>query len=149
MNVFEQSLNDLLTDVFNSILQYEEKYLQNVSGTSISIGEIHMLEGIAKENNKATVSQIAAFMNIAVPTATVAIKKLESKGFVTKVPCKADGRRTIIGLTEQGDKIYRSHRLFHRKMVRNIGKQFSDSQKEILLEGVKALDEFFKEKLEG
>jgi len=48
-----------------------------------------------------------------------------------------------------GRKIERIHRLFHEKMVRNISKQFVDTEKEVLLGAVKMLGEFFKDKTEG
>jgi len=83
------------------------------------------------------------------PTATVAVKKLESKGFINKVPCAKDGRRTIISLTDMGKKIEKAHRLFHRRMVKNISNQFEESEKDVLFRAVTKLSEFFKEKVEA
>jgi DNA-binding MarR family transcriptional regulator len=79
----------------------------------------------------------------------VAVKKLESKGFIKKVPCQKDGRRTIISLTDMGKQIEKAHHIFHRKMVKNISGQFSEKEKEILLKAVKMLNEFFRVKVEA
>ncbi|MGE4484559.1 MAG: MarR family winged helix-turn-helix transcriptional regulator [Oscillospiraceae bacterium] len=149
MNDFETNLNNMLVDTFNYILKYEEMSLKTISSVPVTVTEVHMIEAINKMGGKVTVSEIASVMNIAVPTATVAVKKLESKGFVTKVPCIDDGRRTIISLTPFGQRIDKAHGIFHRKMVRNISSGFLDSEKDILLTAVNKLSKFFKEKVEA
>jgi DNA-binding MarR family transcriptional regulator len=109
-----------------------------------------MIEAVGRqEKNEATVSKIASLLGIAMPTVTVAVKKLESKGFIKKVPCERDARRAIISLTDLGRKIDKVHRLFHEKMVRNISGQFLDSEKDILLRAMEKLSEFFREKVEA
>lgn len=148
MNDFEISLNDVLVDTFNQILKYEEMSLKKIISTPVTITEAHMIEAIGKQENKeTTVSELASLLGIAMPTVTVAVKKLESKGFITKVPCATDGRRTIIGLTNTGRKIERIHHLFHTRMVRNISNQFPDDEKEVLLKAINTLNEFFREKV--
>ena len=150
MNAFEQSLNHLLVDTFNYILKYEETSLKKTLSVPVTITEAHMIEAVGnQENQETTVSGIASLLGIAMPTATVAVKKLEHKGFIKKIPCANDGRRTIISLTELGKRIERAHRLFHERLVKNISRQFADAEKEVLLHAVKTLSEFFKEKVEA
>ena len=150
MNAFEQSLNHLLVDTFNYILKYEETSLKKILSVPVTITEAHLIEAVGnQENQETTVSGIASLLGIAMPTATVAVKKLEHKGFINKFPCANDGRSTIISLTELGKKIERAHRLFHERMVRNISRQFADAEKEALLHAVKTLSEFFREKVEA
>jgi len=140
---FEESLNDLLVDTFNTILKYEEQSLKAIADIPITIGEAHLLECIARLNNEATVSQIAAQMQLAMPTITIAVKKLESKGYVVKVPWEDDGRRSYVRLTASGEVINRAHTIFHHRMVRNIADQFNEPEKEILLRAVTKLSDFF------
>lgn len=149
MTEFELNLNDLLVDTFNFILKYEETSLKAISGAPITVTEAHIIEAIAKKGEHATVSKIASALGVAVPTITVAVKKLEKKGLVTKLPCADDGRRLMISLTDLGKRINRAHGIFHRKMVRNIEENFSDGEKEVLLSAVKKLSIFFKEKVEA
>ena len=148
-NDFESSLNNVLVDTFNNILKFEEISLRDMAYGPVTIGEAHMIEIVGRQGGHTTVSEIAGLMNIALPTATVAVKKLERKGFVTKLPCSDDGRRNIITLTDSGRRIDKAHQLFHRKMVRNISRDFADSEKEILLVAIKKLDSFFKQKVEA
>lgn len=147
MNDFETNLNDILVSTFNSILKFEETSLKTIADTPVTVTEAHMIESISERSGSSTVSDIAGDLGIAMPTATVAVKKLEKKGFVTKAPFTDDGRRLLISLTEKGERIDRAHRVFHRRMVRNISTEFSDAEKEVLLSAIKKLNTFFKEKM--
>ena len=150
MDDFEKSLNDLLVGTFNSILKYEETSIKNELNTLVTIAEAHMIDAVGKqEDKKISVSNLASLLNLAVPTVTVAAKKLENKGFIKKVPCDKDGRRTIIALTDAGKKIEEAHNIFHVRMVRDISRKFIESEKEQLLKAIAALMEFFKEKAEA
>jgi DNA-binding MarR family transcriptional regulator len=150
MDAFENNLNAILVDTFNYILKYEEMSLQKIANIPITITEAHMIEAVGKqENQEVTVSRLASLLTVAIPTATIAVKKLERKGLLKKVPCEKDGRRTIISLTDTGKVIERAHRLFHEKMVRSISRQYVDSEKEILLKAVKTLSEFFGVRVEA
>ena len=149
MDAFENSLNRVLVDTFNDILKYEETSLKKISSIPVTITEAHMIEAVGLQENEATVSKIASLLDIARPTATVAVKKLESKGFIKKVPCEEDGRCTIISLTDTGRRIEKAHRIFHEKMVRNISRKFMEDEKEALLKAIKILNDFFKRKVEA
>jgi len=150
MDDFEKSLNHVLVDTFNLILKFEESSLKKIVSVPVTITEAHMIEAIGiHEDEKATVSEISSLLGVSMPTATVAIKKLESKGFIRKAPCVSDGRRTIISLTEMGKRINKAHNLFHRRMVKNISNQLREDEKDILYRAVTKLSDFFKEKVEA
>jgi len=149
MNDFESNLNSILVDTFNYILKYEERSLRDFLSVPITITEAHMIEAIGKhENQEITVGKLASHLSISMPTTTVAIKKLESKGFVQKSPCDHDARRIIIRLTKMGNKVEKAHRLFHERMVKNISRQFDKTEKEVLLRAVYKLGDFFRVKVE-
>ena len=143
MEAFETNLNSLLVDTFNSILRYEETALKSMSPSPVTVTEAHVLEAVGKQDGGSMVSEIAAALRIALPTATVAIKKLEQKGFLTKTACTDDARRFIVSLTDAGKRIDRAHALFHTRMVRNISREFSDEEKDVLLRAVQKLQVFF------
>ena len=148
MEAFEMNLNSLLVDTFNYILRYEETALKSILDSPVTVAEAHLLEAVGKQEAGSMVSEIAAALRIALPTATVAIKKLERKGFLTKVASLNDARSYIINLTDKGRRIDRAHTLFHRRMVRNISRDFSDGEKDVLLRAVQKLKAFFKDKAE-
>jgi DNA-binding MarR family transcriptional regulator len=140
---FETSLNELLMDTFDTILKYESQSLKRLVGDSITIAEAHMIAYIAGQDGQATVSQIAADRRLAVPTITVAVKKLERKGYVVKVPWPHDGRRSYVRLTEEGERVNRAHSLLHQAMVRNISDHFQPQEKAVLLSAITKLNVFF------
>ena len=145
VNEFEKGLNLALIDTFYYILKCEEASLQQLLNVPVTLTEAHMIDTIGRQERKeSSVSRIARLLNIAMPTATVAVKKMEKKGFVKKQPCESDARRTIISLTDVGRKIEKIHHLFHEKMVRNISGQLQDGEKEILLSTTRKLSEFFR-----
>jgi DNA-binding MarR family transcriptional regulator len=146
MNDFEKNLNAILVDTFNTILKYEESALKTIASTPLTVAEAHMLEAIEKNGGVTNISDLAARLTITLPTTTVAVKRLEKKGFVTKTPSSSDGRSYVISLTDFGKKVDRAHRLFHLKMVKSITKEFDESQQEVLLSAIEKLNVFFKEK---
>jgi len=147
---FEKSLNHILVDTFNNILKYEEKSLMKLFAAPITISEAHLIEAVgAQEDDEMTVSRIASLLDISKPTVTVAVQKLEKKGYLNKVPCEKDGRRMIVSLTDTGKRVARAHSLFHERMVKNISRQFAGDEKEILLRAITKLGEFFKERVEA
>ena len=148
MDDFEKSLNDVLVDTFNLILRFEEVSLKKIVSVPVTITEAHLIEAIGtQDNEETTVSEISSFLGVSMPTATVAIKKLESKGFIIKTPCATDGRKTIISLTEMGKRVNKAHNLFHRRMVKNISNQFQETEKEVLYRAVTKLSDFFKDRV--
>ena len=89
MNDFEESLNSLLVDTFNSILKFEEKSLRSISGASVTVTEAHILEAIGKSGGGASVSEISALLRVTLPTVTVAIGVGLSQAARTSSPADA------------------------------------------------------------
>jgi DNA-binding MarR family transcriptional regulator len=147
MDEFEESLNHILVDAFNNIIKYEERSLKKLSATPVTISEAHLIEAVgSRGDDEMTVSKIATILDISKPTVTVAIQKLEGKGYIKKAPCERDGRRMIVSLTDAGKRVERAHRLFHERMVRSLSRQFAGGEKEVLLRAVTKLSDFFREK---
>ena len=143
MEKFDIQFNKILGDLFNRMLRVEERALRSAFGPVVTATEAHILDVIGQRSDKMSISEVAAALQITVPTITVALKKLVDKGFVTKTACLADGRRFLVSLTQQGEKIFEIHRLFHKKMVEAATDGFSDEEKDVLLSCVKKLSEFF------
>ena len=143
---FEKILNELLVDTFNSILKYEGLCLKHVYNVPVTVSEAHMIESIGTEG-ESTISELAVLLGITPPTATVAVKKLEHKGFLTRVRDESDGRRSFLRLTESGIRVNKAHNLFHRQLVHNISGQFNDVEKEVLLVAIQKISQFFKKQV--
>ena len=148
MKPFEEQLNEVIVDTYRSILRVEENILKRSDQTDLSISEIHMLEAVGKgKDRRRTISELAEVLNITLPSVTVAINKLMTKGYVEKVRGEEDGRIVYVSLTRQGRRIDSAHRYFHESMVRSIIRDMTESEMQALYKGVMKLDTFLKEQL--
>lgn len=148
MDIFAMELNAILVEAYHNILRLEEKALKMTSRIPLTINEMHLIEcvGKGKENGR-TVSELAHDLNIARPSATIAVKKLEKKGYVEKVSCENDGRVVRVHLTREGEKINAYHNFYHRSMVREISEVFSEEEKNCLIRAIRKLNEYFKKSI--
>lgn len=144
MEPFSHELNELLVNTYREITRIEELALRGLSKNTLTISELHMLDVVGREG--CTVTEIAQNMGISMPSATIAIKKLEKKGYVTKERDSGDARRVCIRLTTLGRKAEAAHRWFHRQMVHNVEKCFSPEDRELLLKVVSQMNDFFRQK---
>lgn len=144
MGPFSNELNELLVSTYREIGRIEELVLQSLSDDTLSIAELHMLDVVGREG--CTVTEIAQNMAISMPSATIAVKKLEKKGYVTKEKDPDDARRVCIRLTLLGRKAEAAHRWFHRQMVNNVEKTVTQDEQELLLRVIRSLEEFFRKK---
>lgn len=144
MDPFSQELNELLVSTYREITRIEELTLRSMSNNTLSITELHMLDVVGRDG--CTVTDIAQSMAISMPSATIAVKKLEKKGYVTKERDPDDARKVCIRLTLEGRRAEAAHHWFHRQMVHNVGRAVAPEERELLLRAIRGLDVFFKEK---
>lgn len=150
MDKFAHELNGVLVEAFRSILKIEEKEVKKTEKMDLSIGELHLLEAVAKDNEKnKTISDLAEDLEVTLPSVTVAINKLVKKGYVEKIKSDHDGRMVYVVLTKMGKKMNAVHQYFHENMARNVTREFTEEEKEILLKAINKLNEFFKRRLEA
>ncbi|MPM31537.1 hypothetical protein SDC9_78092 [bioreactor metagenome] len=144
MQDFPHMLNRMLLEVYHNILRVEEEFLRKNNRIDLSIREMHLIEcvGMSRTEGK-TVSEIADFLKVARPSVTVAVNKLEKKGYLTKQGCSSDGRVVRVYLTREGRKVDAYHRQYHMNMVRAIEAEFAPQEQEVLMRAIGKLNEFF------
>lgn len=148
MEEFEKKLNDLLVGIFNTILDIEETAIKHIGEIDISMSEVHLIEKVGDARDGISIMHIAKELGITMPSVTVAIKKLLSKGYVTKVKCSTDARSIKVFLTTSGERVYANHKFFHMQMIKDISNDLTCKEKDVLLSGVGKINIFFKNKLE-
>jgi len=143
-------LNDMLIAVYHKILRVEEEFLQKGVGAGLTIREMHMIEYVGKAGSEGrTLSETAEFLDVARPSATVSVRKLEQKGFLTKNGCSMDGRVVRVTLTRDGRKVYMHHMRFHNLMVRELESELDEEERSILVHAISKLDRFFEKSIEA
>lgn len=147
MDSFSRELNDLMFDIYRAIGILEDAMLRDMSHGSLSISELHMIEAIGKGGEAGrSITELAQEQNVTLPTVTMCIKKLETKGFVTKTRSTEDGRRVAVKLREPGRRVEISHRYFHRQMARAIQKEIPQGEHDVLLRALSCMNTFLRDK---
>ena len=144
MKEFEQSLNKMLVETFEKIVNFEQTSMRDALGADVTLAEVHLIEALGTQPNKqATVGRLAQVLNVSAPTVTVAVKRLVAKDCVEKLPCRLDGRQVIVRLTEEGKRIERTHRILHKLMIREVCREFAPDERVVLLRLLDTLNRFF------
>ena len=149
MDPYLTELNELLVRAYRSIVKVEEVMLRDLSDARLTISEMHLLERIGTDRALGrTVTDLAQELDITLPSVTVALKRLEKKGYVTKDRCSEDGRRVRVKLTGEGQRAEIAHRYFHRQMVRAVAGELDEGERHALINGVRKLDQFLRGRIE-
>ena len=150
MNKEASELNNLLIDAYERVSDMEQHMLIGLEHTDVTISELHIMEyiGVAKEQGR-TISDIAVKFSKTPPSITVAIKKLESRGYVEKLKSSKDGRIVRVVLTREGRRVDAAHRYFHRNMGNELLKHMDGEDRTALLKGLNILIDFFNQTIEN
>lgn len=82
-------------------------------------GEMFILNFLAHGRGEALPSEISGAMNASTARVAMALKSLESKGYVARRIDRGDRRKVIVSITELGNELVRSEREeMHGRMVR-------------------------------
>ena len=149
MDRFQQMLDDVLVGVYYNLLRLEESALKQGS-LELTISEMHLIEQVGKASGRGlTIREIANRLGIKSPSVTVAVKKLQSKGFVEKESCVKDGRVVNVTLTKKGKIVDAYHKYYRRALTKTIAAGMSDSEKGVLLRAIKKINTFFEQTIKA
>jgi DNA-binding MarR family transcriptional regulator len=141
---FNEQINQFLTEIFNNILAFEQKCL-NESKINLTISEIHIIEQIGISGNK-KMTDVAEAMGITLATMTAAADRLEKKGCIVRERSNADRRIVLLSLTRYGSVVFKLHNRFHKRMVGKVVEEFDEKEIEVLSSALLKLNDFFKRK---
>ena len=134
--------HDILVNLFQEIMDIEEKALITAEFKNISVNDMHIIEAIGTGEPK-NMSTVAKLMSVTVGTLTIAINNLVKKGYVSRVRSEEDRRVVLIFLTEIGKLSYQHHREFHDVMVKALVEGLDEGQQKILVKSLLNLRTFF------
>ena len=137
-----KAINDVLVNLFNEIMDIEEKALITGEYKDIFVNDMHILEAIGP-NSSRNMSAVSRDLSVTVGTLTTAINNLVKKGYVKRVRSEKDRRVVLISLTQKGEKAYYHHRTFHDKMILAVLKDLNAEETEVLTRALARLQEFF------
>ncbi len=132
-------VNELLVDIFDTILLLEEQYHRE-KGIKLTMNEIHVLDKIAKSPTQ-RMSDIAADLHVTQGTLTSTINRLEKKGYVSRQRDSEDRRIFRLLNSEKANEVLKVHDAFHQGMVANMTALIGNNQ--VVLEALEQLNAFF------
>jgi len=137
------TLNEIFVNLYQNVMDIEEKALITSEFKDISVNDLHILEAIGTEAPR-NMSAVAKTLAVTVGTLTIAINGLVKKGYVHRARSEEDRRVVLISLTEIGKKAHVHHMRFHEEMIQDTLKDLSEEETEILTKSLTNLAEFFK-----
>jgi DNA-binding MarR family transcriptional regulator len=138
------SLNELLTDFYLNILRLEEKALKRNPRIALSLHDVLLIHAVSGSGAEGlTVGTLAEKLNVSRPSATVAVSKLEKKGFVRKADHPADGRVVRVHLTKEGEKIDAYLMYFQRYVISEMNRSLTPEESDCLIRAVGKMNEVF------
>lgn len=139
-----KSINNLMVHLFNDILKLEENAVITEEFKDLTNNDMHIIEavGLGEGSN---MSMIARKLGITVGSLTTSMNSLVNKKYVVRERSEADRRIVYIRLTSKGEKAYRHHEEFHKKMVESVVEKLSEEEVKALSKALDGLVEFFQE----
>lgn len=138
-----ETVNDILVNLFNEIMDIEERALITSEYKDISVKDMHVIEAIGIGNPR-NMSAVAKSLSVTVGTLTIAMNNLVKKGYVNRVRSEEDRRVVLVSLSEKGEQAYHHHRIFHERMVISVLKDLNKEETESLTAALVKLQDFFR-----
>jgi DNA-binding MarR family transcriptional regulator len=136
------SIDAILARLFISTFKIEERAIAEASEGKMSISELHVLREIGNGHDR-TMTQIARSLKVSVSALTIAMNKLEKKGFVRRERGMEDHRIVNVSLTESGTEAFVYHDAFHKKMIVDALEILSEQERKVLWKTLVKLDAYF------
>ena len=137
------NINELLTDIYSSILTIEETNLRQSAFSDVTIKEIHTIKAIGL-HQKQTMGEIAKRLHITAGTLTVAIKQLVKKDYVRRLAATEDRRIVRIALTKKGRVLLRAYNMFHTQTTQKSLEGLTETEVNVLESALTKVHQFLK-----
>lgn len=138
-----ETVNDVLVNLFNEIMDIEERALITSEYKDISVKDMHVIEAVGTGTAR-SMSTVARSLSVTVGTLTIAMNHLVKKGYVNRRRSDEDRRVVLVSLSEKGEKAYHHHRMFHEKMVMAVLKDLNGQETLALTGALRKLQDFFR-----
>ncbi len=142
MGTYEM-FHDVLVNLFNEIMDIEEKAIITEEFKDITNNDMHVIEAVGQEEPR-NMSSVARDLGVTVGTLTIAVNNLVKKGYVKRERSQKDRRVVLISLTGKGDKAFVHHKKFHEEMIHATIDDLSPEETEVLVGALSHLREFFR-----
>ena len=128
----QETINDILINLFNDILKLEEEAIITDEFKDITNNDMHIIEavGLSGEN---TMSVVAKKLGITAGSLTTSVNSLVNKKYVIRQRSEEDRRVVFLKLTAKGKRAYEHHREYHRQMTDAVISRLDENEVAVLI----------------
>lgn len=111
-----KELDNDFSFVANMTTVIEERTMDKKAIENLTIGELHVIETVNKNNNK-PMSIIASKEHVTVGALTICVNRLVQKGYLLRTRDEMDHRIILLSITPKGKKVIKTHDEFHETIL--------------------------------
>lgn len=111
-----KKLDEAFSYIVNLTRVVEEKTNDNKAFSDLSIGEIHVIEMVSKNNNK-PMSLIANKLKVTVGSLITCVNRLVQKEYLLRIRDEMDHRVILLCITPKSKKMLKVHDKFHEDII--------------------------------
>lgn len=146
MDEFSQKFNRIIAEAYHNVLLMEETK-RKYSKASFSFRDRNAIAYLLRYEDGRTVSELAEYLKISRPSASLLVKKLEKQGLVHRFGQPGNDRSTMVAVTRKGRMFSAYQRQYRELLAERVCEGFSEEEKEVLYRGFCQLNEFFEESI--
>lgn len=138
-----KEVNEIFENFYKLFYESEDLALKN-GIKCLTHTELHIIEAMGKDS--ITMNTLSERLGITMGTATVAITKLEEKGFAMRVRSNVDRRKVYVSLTPKGRKALEYHNNYHKTIMTTITENINKDDLNVFLKTFEKILKNLKDK---
>ena len=146
MKDFPAFVTDAMLTLFQRMTTYETMMLSQTEEMDISVSEARFLWKLGARSK--TLTALSDEMELTLPSVTVAVQKLQRKGYVLKERSTEDGRVIFVSLTPKGERIASIYHYVQENAARGALVGFTEEEKAAFVSALSKVMEYLKERIE-
>ena len=119
---------NLMIEEFYKVFYEIEELMLKQGIKCLTTTELHVIEAVG--NDELTMNELSDKLGITMGTATVAVNKLNDKGFIKRERSSDDRRKVFVTLSKKGLEALKYHDLFHKTIIAKITKDLTNGELE-------------------
>jgi len=126
---------------YHRVLLETDRVEQGSTGfPDITINQYFYLQGVQRHEN-ITLTELAAVIGVSKPSATAAVTKLISDGFIVRTQSKTDQRKFHLSLTAKGREVFVHKQRAYREFIERLEQCTTKKEQKILAEAFRIMVE--------
>ena len=146
---FLKKIKSQFLNIFLLVQKSEDMAIKELkTGSDLSVSEMHTLVAIGRKNPK-PMFEVAAELLISVSTLSIAVSKLESRGYVRRIKSDTDRRIVKVALTAKGRRALEEHEQFYFDLIEAYMRDMTEEEKKVTVHTLSHIQNLLISQLEN